>query len=119
MPAIATLLLSGMTAQPIDAAALGLNAVIEDDLASDGDHKLLGFRTKGCRTTITAKGRRWKIDWRRTDQAGFADNFIFISAPPSIKLAIVGDASIPDQAARLEALNDAIQAKIIQCSAKS
>jgi hypothetical protein len=99
----------------IAAAAKGLKAVIEDDLRPGGDMRLLSIQTKGCKTKLTAKGRRWNVDWSTAEELGLADSFIFVKAK-GVQFAIVADASIPDQAAKLTALNDAMQAAKARCA---
>jgi hypothetical protein len=101
-------------ADPIAVAATGLNAQIEDDIRPGGDIRLVSFKTNGCKTRMVGSTRKWTIDWRKTEMVAFEDTFIFVSAPP-IKLAIVGDASIPDQAAKLAALNAAMRGAATRC----
>lgn len=99
---------------PIARALEGLVAVVEED--GQPDEPLLGMQTRGCETIVTAAGRRWTIDWRRSEGVALHDTFVFVSAPP-VRLAIVGDASRPDQAAKLLALNEAMQAIAGRCRA--
>jgi hypothetical protein len=102
-------------ADPIADAAIGLKVAIEDDLRPGGDLWLKSIRSKGCKTRLTAKGHRWTINWRTAEQVGLADTFIFVKAK-GVQLAIVGDASVPDQAAKLAALNAAMQTAKARCA---
>ncbi len=102
------------TTDPIAAAASGLTAQIEDDMRPGDDSMLVSMKTKGCKTRMTGTTRKWTIDWRKAEMVSLQDTFVFVSAPP-IKLAIVGDASIPDQAAKLAALNAAMQDAATRC----
>ena len=88
---------------PIAAAASGLVAQIEDDNNPGGDLQLVSMKSDGCVTTIMANGRNWTVDWAIPGRVEPADTFIFIDVPP-VKIAIVGDASKPDQAEKLSAL---------------
>ncbi len=123
---------------PIAAAASGLIAQIEDDNNPGGDLQLVSMNTNGCTTTITASGnsgtgedtnaetdamseapaakaRTWTIDWAVPGSLAPADTFIFIDVAP-VKIAIVGDASKPDQAAKLDALFAAMFETQLDCS---
>ncbi len=84
-------------------ASDGLNAQIEDDVNPGGDSRLVSMKTIGCKTELIGSTRQWTIDWRKTEMVAPGDTFVFVDAPP-VKLAIVGDASKPDQAAKLNAL---------------
>jgi hypothetical protein len=131
---------------PIAAAASGLVAQIEDDNNPGGDLRLVSMKTNGCTTIITASGigstgddvngevdamaenasddaasnsaasgRTWTIDWAVPGSLSPADTFIFIEVAP-VKIAIVGDASKPDQAAKLSALFAAMFETQLDCS---
>jgi hypothetical protein len=126
---------------PIAAAASGLVAQIEDDNNPGGDLRLVSMKTNGCTTTITASGisgtgddvngevdamaenasddaasgRTWTIDWAVPGSLSPADTFIFIEVAP-VKIAIVGDASKPDQAAKLSALFAAMFETQLDCT---
>jgi hypothetical protein len=130
---------------PIAAAASGLVAQIEDDNNPGGDLRLESMKTTGCTTIITAsgisdpqdgisaevdgmakaaevpaaavpaQGRTWTIDWAVPGSLSPADTFIFIEVAP-VKIAIVGDASKPDQAAKLSALFAAMFETQLDCS---
>ncbi len=108
------ILATAPAADPIAQAAVGLNAQIEDDVRASGDIRLVSFKTKGCKTRMIGTTRKWTIDWRKADMIALEDTFVFVSAPP-VKLAIVGDASIPDQATKLVALNAAMQDAATRC----
>ncbi len=101
-------------ADPIAAAAQGLNAQIEDDMRDGGDLRLVSMTTKGCKTRMVSTARRWTINWRKARMVALEDTFVFVEAPP-VKLAIVGNASIPAQAAKLAALNAAMQGAAARC----
>jgi hypothetical protein len=108
------MLASAPANDPIAEAATGLNAQIEDDVRPGGDIRLVSFKTKGCKTRMAGTTRKWTIDWSKAEMVALEDTFVFVAAPP-IKLAIVGDASIPDQAAKLVALNAAMQDAAARC----
>ena len=114
MIALLMMLASPLSADPIAQAAVGLNAQIEDDIRPGGDIRLVSFQTKGCKTRMIGTTRNWTIDWRKAEMVALEDSFVFVAAPP-VKLAIVGDASITDQAAKLAALNAAMQGAAAQC----
>jgi hypothetical protein len=99
---------------PIAQAATGLNAQIEDDIRPSGDTRLVSMTTKGCKTRVVGTKRKWTIDWGKAEMVALEDTFVFVEAPP-VKFAIVGDASIPDQAAKLVALNAAMQNAVARC----
>ena len=111
------LLLAAAAPDPTALAAKGLNAVVEDDIGKGGDRKLLSVRTKGCTTRVKAKGRSWNIDWTKAEGVAREDTFVFVAAP-KVRIAIVGDASIPDQDAKLTALAEAMQAVLARCAQK-
>jgi hypothetical protein len=114
---------------PIAAAASGLIAQIEDDANPGGDLRLTGMKTDGCTTIISAAGvadpatnapvsslrRDWAINWSVPGSLAPGDTFIFIDVAP-VKIAIVGDASQPDQAAKLSALFGAMFETQLDCS---
>jgi hypothetical protein len=114
---IAFLMLAATAPDPTALAAKGLKAVVEDDIGKGGDRTLLSVRTKGCTTRVKAKGRSWSIDWTKAEGVAREDTFVFIAAP-KVRIAIVGDASIPDQDAKLTALAQAMQAVLARCQAK-
>jgi hypothetical protein len=72
------------------------------------------MKTKGCKTQIVGTTRKWTIDWRKVKIVALEDTFVFVAAPP-VQLAIVGDASIPEQAAKLAALNAAMKQAAARC----
>jgi hypothetical protein len=96
-------------------AADGLNAQIEDDVNPGSDIRLVSMKTTGCKTELVGDTRRWTINWTKTEMVAPGDTFVFIDVPP-VKLAIVGDASIPDQAAKLGALFRAMLAAEAKCT---
>jgi hypothetical protein len=104
-------------ADPIADAATGLNAQIEDDVNPGGDIRLVSMKTTGCKTELIGDTRRWTINWTKTEMVAPGDTFVFIDVPP-VKLAIVGDASIPDQAAKLRALFGAMLAAEAKCKVR-
>jgi hypothetical protein len=108
------ILASAPLADPIADAATGLTAQIEDDVRHKGDSMLVSLRTRGCKTRMVGTKRKWTIDWRNAEGVALGDTFVFVSAPPE-KFAIVGDASIPDQAAKLVALTNAMQDALARC----
>ena len=97
---------------PIARAIDGLVAEVEED--RQPDRRLETMATNGCETVVTAAGGTWTIDWRRAQRVVLEDTFVFVDAPP-VRLAIVGDAGIPAQAARLVALSEAMQAAAARC----
>ncbi len=115
---------------PIAAAASGLTAQIEDDVNPGGDMQLVSMKSDGCKTVITgvlppasndpaanvtANTRTWTIDWAVPGSVAPGDTFIFIDVAP-VKIAIVGDASKPDQAAKLSALFAAMFETQLDCT---
>jgi hypothetical protein len=110
----AVLLWAAVSADPIAAAVQGLNAQIEDDVRRGTDLRLISMATKGCKTRILAPTRSWTINWRKAKMVALEDSFVFVEAPPE-RLAIVGDASIPDQAAKLSALHTAMREAVVRC----
>ena len=113
---IPLVLLAAAAPDPTALAAKGLNAVVEDDIGKGGDRKLLSVRTRGCTTRVKAKGRSWNIDWTKAEGVSREDTFVFV-ATPAVRIAIVGDASIPDQDAKLTALAEVMQAVLERCQA--
>lgn len=99
---------------PVGDAATGLVAEVEDDL-SDKDAMLMRVETKACITTLHAATHRWTLDWRTIERVIPGDTFVFV-AGPDVKLAIVGDASKPDQARKLSALLMAMRAMQGRCN---
>jgi hypothetical protein len=104
---------SNAAPDPIAAALDGLTAVIEQD--GRPDVRLLGMRTRGCQTQVRAPGKRWTINWRHPAAVSLQDSFVFVDAAP-VRIAIVADASRPDQAARLRSLSSAMQATARRCA---
>jgi azurin len=98
----------------IGLAADGLNAQIEDDINPGDDSRLVSMKTTGCKTELIGSTRQWTIDWSKTEMVAPGDTFVFVDAPP-VKLAIVGDASKPDQAAKLSALYAAMSVIGARC----
>ncbi len=101
-------------ADPIAAAANGLIAQIEDDNEAGDDSMLLSITTTDCQSVLVGTSRQWTIDWRKAEMVAPGDTFVFIDVPP-VKLAIVGDASKPDQAAKLNALFTAMSDVGMRC----
>jgi hypothetical protein len=124
---------------PIASAASGLIAQIEDDVNPGGDLQLVSMKSDGCKTVITgalatpssdpassdpasgpatgipAATRTWTIDWAVPGSVAPGDTFVFIDVAP-VKIAIVGDASKPDQAAKLSALFGAMFETQLDCT---
>lgn len=98
---------------PIATALVGLIAVVEEDGAPD--RPLVGMTTHGCETKVSAQESDWTIDWRKAEAVALEDTFVFVSAPP-VKLAVVADASKPDQADKLRELNRAMQEVAKRCT---
>ena len=102
---------------PIGAAFARLSyAEIEDDLSS-GDARIKAMVTKDCTTEMRAADKSWALNWRTVTEVGPGDTFVYV-AGPGVQLAIVGDASKPDQAAALSALHMAMRAMRERCRAK-
>ncbi len=109
----------------IAAAAIGLVAQIEDDNNPGGDLQLVSMKSDGCKTVITgalitedsntAATRTWTVDWAVPGSVAPGDTFIFIDVAP-VKIAIVGDASKPDQAAKLSAMFAAMFETQLDCT---
>ena len=110
--AVTSLTTSTAAPDPITAALDGLTAVIEQD--GRPDVRLSGMRTRGCQTQVLGPGRRWVINWRRPAAVSLQDTFVFVDASP-VRIAIVADASRPDQAARLRSLSAAMQEIARRC----
>jgi hypothetical protein len=108
------LIAANLAGATIDAASKGLVAQIEDDVNKGRDHQLKAMRTKGCKTRLRATNRSWTVDWSKAEAVLLEDTFIFIKSPP-VQIAIVGDASKPDQWAKLKALYGAMIAKVEAC----
>jgi hypothetical protein len=125
---------AAMADDPIAAAASGLIAQIEDDVNPGGDLQLVSMKSDGCKTVITgalaapssdpatgpatgipANTRTWTIDWAVPGSVAPGDTFVFIDVAP-VKIAIVGDASKPDQAAKLSALFGAMFETQLDCT---
>lgn len=99
---------------PIGEAAAGLRAEIEDDNGPDA--MMTAIASAGCTVTIGGvEGRRWTLDMTRTQAVALEDTFVYVAAGEA-KLAIVGEASRPDQAAKLRALADALTALASRCT---
>jgi hypothetical protein len=105
-----------MVGDPVAKAIVGLRAVIEDDVHPDT--KLISMKSKGCQTLVVAAARKWTIDWSRAEAVSLEDTFVYVMAPP-VKFAIVGDASKPNQAAKLRALAVAMQGMAERCRTAS
>jgi hypothetical protein len=112
MMILTLLLFLSNSPEPIDKAFTGLVAEVEDDLGPD--YPLQAIQTKGCKSKLIAKGKAWSVNWAKAEMVALEDTFVFIMAP-RIKLAIVGDASKPDQRIKLEALYDAMMDKAGTC----
>jgi hypothetical protein len=108
MMILTLLLFLSNSPEPIDKAFTGLVAEVEDDLGPD--YPLQAIQTKGCKSKLIAKGKAWTVNWAKAEMVALEDTFVF-----SIKLAIVGDASKPDQRIKLEALYDAMMDKAGVC----
>lgn len=91
-------------------------AEVEDDLSSSPDKALDAIETKDCVSEMRAGDRSWSLDWRKITTVGPGDTFVFVQGP-GVQLAIVGDASKPDQAQALSALHMAMQAMRGRCGA--
>lgn len=105
-----------VASDPIAKAFAGLRAVIEDDI--NPDTKIISMKTTGCQTHVVAKARQWTIDWSKAEAVALEDTFVYVVAPP-VKFAIVGDASKPDQAAKLRALAVAMREMAERCRVAS
>lgn len=99
-------------ADPIAAAARGLAAEIEDD--NGPDFAMESIAGRGCTVTIAGHGHRWTIDMTNARAVTLGDTFVYVAAPP-VALAIVGDASKPDQAAKLKGLATALTDLAARC----
>ncbi len=102
---------------PVAMAAAGLVAQIEDDNGGP-DAMMTSITSQGCAVEITGKGRSWALDMTRVEALALEDTFVYIAATPQ-KLAIVGDASKTDQAAKLKALAAALSGIATRCRPKS
>lgn len=91
-------------------------AEVEDDLSSSPDKALDAIVTRECVSEMRAGDRSWSLDWRKITTVGPGDTFVFVQGP-GVQLAIVGDASKPDQAQALSALMMAMQAMRGRCGA--
>ena len=115
MTALIALLIAAFpppAADPIASAAARLTAVIEED--GRPDVPLRAMATRACRTTLRGRARQWTIDWRRPATITREDTFVFVDAAP-VRIAIVADASRPDQAAGLDALTAAMRSVASRC----
>lgn len=101
---------------PVAVAAAGLIAEIEDDNGGP-DAMMTAIRSQGCTVEITGKDRSWTLDLSKTEALALEDTFIYVVAPPH-RLAIVGDVSKPDQAAKLKALVTALGEIATRCRAR-
>ena len=97
---------------PVATAAAGLVAQIEDDNGPDA--KMTSIRSQGCLLAIAGEGKKWSVDMTKVEALSLEDTFVYIAAPPH-KLAIVGDASQADQAAKLKALATALGKVAARC----
>lgn len=102
---------------PVAMAAAGLVAQIEDDNGGP-DTMMTSITSQGCAVEITGKGKNWALDMTKVEALALEDTFVYVAAPPH-KLAIVGDASKPDQAAKLKALATALGDIATRCRPKS
>ncbi len=110
---IAALLLSGQ-ADPVAAAVVGLSpAEIEDD--NGPDMPLVAMTSAGCRVEVVGRDARFAVDMTKVAALSLEDTFVFIESGP-VRLAIVGDASKPDQAAKLAALATALTTITQRCT---
>ena len=100
---------------PVATAADGLVAQIEDDNGPDA--MMTSIRSEHCSVAITGNGKVWTLDMTKVEALSLEDTFVYIAAPPN-KLAIVGDAEKPDQAARLKALAAALRDIAARCRPK-
>lgn len=100
---------------PIDAAAEGLFAVIEDDV--NPDTRLIRIDTVGCTSEIVAEGRRWTVDWNAVEQVGMGDpSFVYIGAP--VKIAIITDAEKRENLKRIAEMAEAMALLNAECRAR-
>ena len=101
-------------ADAIGRAAQGLSpAVVEED--GQPDRRLLSLPTTDFVMQMVADGRSYRIDWRAVDQVALEDTFVYVAAG-TLRIAIVGDASRPDQARRLHDLSAAMQDRARACT---
>lgn len=108
------LLLQAPAADPVAAAATRLNpAEIEDD--NGPDMPFLGASSSGCAVNIRGRDKTFALDMAKVTGLAREDTFVFIAAGTH-KLAIVGDASQPDQDAKLTALAQALAAVAGRCT---
>ncbi len=109
---------TGVAASPvaseIDRAFTGLVAVVEDDIGRGPELRLKKIQSKACKSKLVGKKQIWTVDWKKVDAVALEDTFIYLSAP-SVKLAIVGDASQPDQLRKLQMLHRAMSEKALSC----
>ncbi len=101
-------------ADPIAVAFDGLSPVVVEDDLGRSELPLKAIVTKGCTTELIAETRRWTLRWPDIEQVGPGDTFVFV-AGKGVKLAIVGDASKPDQAKKLGMLAAAMMAMRERC----
>lgn len=88
--------------------------VVEED--GQPDRRLISLTTADCTTQVAAEGRSYRIDWRAADTIALEDTFVYVSAGAT-RIAIVADASRPDQARRLHALSIAMRSMAGSCAA--
>lgn len=99
---VLALVLQAPATDPVAAAATGLSpAEIEDD--NGPDMPFLGASSAGCTVTIKGRDKSYTLDMTRTEALSREDTFVFVKAGDQ-QLAIVGDASKPDQSEKLTAL---------------
>ena len=101
---------------PVAVAGAGLVAQIEDDNGPDA--KMTSIRSRRCALAIAGEGKKWSVDMTKVEALSLADTFVYIATPP-LKLAIVGDASKADQAAKLKALATALGEVAARCRQNS
>lgn len=98
---------------PVAAAATGLTpAEIEDDKGPD--MPFLGATSAGCTITLRGQDRTFALDMSKVEGLARENTFVFVQTDEH-KLAIVADVSKPDQAAKLDALAQAMIAVANRC----
>ena len=114
--ALAVLAAQAAPADPIAAAAAGLSpAEIEDD--NGPDMPLTAISSAGCMVTIIGRDAAFAVDMRQSAAVALEDTFVFVKAG-TVQLAIVGDASRSDQAAKLKALATALVDLATKCEVR-
>lgn len=108
------LALQAASVDPVATAAKGLKpAEIEDD--NGPDMPFLTAASAGCAVTVRGRDKTFELDMTKTEGVAREDTFVFVAAG-GVKLAIVGDASKPDQDKKLTALAQAVIAVANRCT---